>query len=92
MVHSYHYRSFFLSTLGLIFCSAFLSYYVQFPGLLSSAGIEPVGRSIHFVFPNLSRWLEERLGGDKDLYWAELDVMCDLIAIVGVVLSCIVAR
>jgi hypothetical protein len=48
----------FLQALGLIFLVANVSYYVQYPGLLSSsAGIEPVDRVLPKLFPSLQKLL-----------------------------------
>lgn len=48
----------FLQALGLIFLVANISYYVQYPGLLSSsAGIEPVDRVLPKLFPSLQKLL-----------------------------------
>jgi len=88
----------FLSSLGFIFTSTFLSYYVQFPGLSSSSGIEPVGRIIPSVFPQLKEWLiglnsaDQQLGnGSVQRFDVEMDVICELVAILGIILSCVAA-
>ncbi len=85
-------RTIFLSSLGFIFCAAFLSYYVQFPGLVSSSGVEPVARLLQVVFPKLNKLIESSFGKDNDPYMAITDIICELCAILGVILSCLVAR
>lgn len=85
-----NYRHIFLSWLGLIYSSAFLSYYIQFPGLVSSSGIEPSGRLLSYVFPTISHFIEARING-KDAFMLSVDVLCEICAILGVILSCIAA-
>jgi hypothetical protein len=110
-----HIRSIFLSGIACVFCTAFLSYHTQFPGLNSSAGIEPAGRIFPHAFPQLYRseiWTRNRddrnsdssstgddLGDDGDeemddlkLFWFEVDVLCETVAILGIFLSGLAAR
>lgn len=78
-------RAIYLSSVGTIFLIANLSYYVQFPGLLSSsAGVEPAAtRVIPNAFPKLQRHLEENaIDGDSFI-----ETLC----VIGIVLSSIVA-
>ena len=77
-------RAIYLSSLGSIFLVANLSYYVQFPGLLSSVGVEPATtRVLPKFFPQLQHQFEEN-NVDGDSF---IECMC----LVGVVLSSIVA-
>jgi hypothetical protein len=69
-------RSTYLSCLGAIFLIAFWSYYTSFPGLLSSSGIEPVGRLMPHVIPSFSGY-------------ENADSFCQLAAVFGMLLSCI---
>lgn len=77
-------RSIYLSSVGTIFLIANLSYYVQFPGLLSSVGVEPAAsRVIPKAFPDLQQLLEQNdVDGDSFI-----ETLC----MIGVVLSSIVA-
>ncbi|KAI2504273.1 hypothetical protein MHU86_10200 [Fragilaria crotonensis] len=72
-------RSLFLSCLGLIHLIAFWSYYAQFPGLLSSSGIEPVHRLLRYAAPTL-----HRQGYTDD------DSLCELVAILGMLVGAII--
>ena len=69
-------RYLFLSCLGLIHLIAFWSYYVQFPGLLSSSGLEPVHRLLRYAAPTLHRQ-----------GWTDDDTLCELAAILGMFLA-----
>lgn len=73
-----------LSAVGYIFLVAFWSYYTSFPGLISSSGIEPVARLMPFASPVLHQTLiaTNRIDADS---------LCELSAVLGIVLSCIVA-
>ena len=73
-------RSLFLSCLGLIQLIAFWSYYVQFPGLLSSSGLEPVHRLLRHAAPMLHRQ-----------GWTDDDSLCELVAILGMFVGTIIA-
>lgn len=77
-------RALYLSSLGAIFLIANLSNYVQFPGLLSSVGVEPAAtRVLPKLFPELQHHLEENnIDGDSFI---------ESLCLVGVVLSSIVA-
>lgn len=70
----------YLSCMGAIHLIAFWSYYTSFPGLLSSSGIEPVGRVMPYVVPSLSQYIDQYIDADS---------FCELAAVVGMVLSCI---
>ena len=73
----------FLSLVGLNFFAAFLSYYVQYPGLLSSAsGIIPADRALSSIF-------SEDLLRNKMFSWIhdDVDSFSDLIVMLGVILS-----
>jgi hypothetical protein len=72
-------RSPFLSCLGLIHLIAFWSYYAQFPGLLSSSGIEPVHRLLRYAAPTLHRQ-----------GWTDDDSLCELVAILGMLVGSII--
>mmetsp|Transcript_8806 Transcript_8806/g.16625 ORF Transcript_8806/g.16625 Transcript_8806/m.16625 type:complete len:735 (+) Transcript_8806:123-2327(+) len=86
-----------LSGLGLIFLIAFVSYYIQFPGLVSSAGIEPAGRIFPRVFPLLYKKLvdseskEELVWHDLCSSWVKVDLLCETCCIIGILLSSMVA-
>lgn len=77
-------RRSFLSAMGIIFLIAFWSYYTSFPGLISSSGIEPVGRLFPYAAPTLHRNL---IAAGK----MDADSFCQLSAVVGIALSCLVA-
>lgn len=72
-------RSLFLSCLGLIHLIAFWSYYTQFPGLLSSSGIEPVHRLLRYAAPTLHRQ-----------GWTDDDSLCELVAISGMFVAALI--
>lgn len=74
----------FLSAMGAIFLIAFWSYYTSFPGLISSSGIEPVGRWMPYATPSIHRNLIATQHIDADSF-------CELSALLGMTLSCIVA-
>lgn len=76
-------RATFLSALGGIFLIAFWSYYTSFPGLVSSSGIEPVGRLMPFATPFIHRHLIVPQHIDPDSF-------CELAALLGMILSCTV--
>ena len=85
-------QNLYLSCLASTFVIAFLSYYVQFPGLNSSSGLEPGGR----VFPHLFPWLHHFIFGNVagvplDKWWVEVDVLCESTVVVGLLLSCLAA-
>lgn len=69
----------YLSCIGAIHLIAFWSYYTTFPGLLSSSGIEPVGRLMPHVLPSVSQYVDAETA----------DSFCELAAVLGMVLSCI---
>ena len=73
----------FLSAIGTIYLIAFWSYYTSFPGLISSSGIEPVGRLMPFATPSLYRNLVKT-------NYIDADSFCELAALLGMILSCIV--
>lgn len=78
-------QSLFLSSLGIIHLIAFWSYYVQFPGLLSSSGIEPVRRLMPFAAP----WIHKELISGTEII--DEDSLCELCAVLGMVLGSIIA-
>jgi len=89
----------YFSSLGSIFAIAFVSYYVQFPGLVSSYGIEPAWRSFSTAFPNINKWLLTRVNRDTitvagkyDSLAIEIDILCEIVAVLGIFLSCVAAR
>ena len=76
----------YLSSLGAIFTVAFISYYVQYPALSSqSARIEPCQRIFRQAFPRL---YENAI----DSGYFDVDSFVELINLVGIVLSTIIAR
>lgn len=76
-------RANFLSLMGIIFLIAFWSYYTSFPGLISSSGIEPVGRLMPFATPSLHKNLIATNYIDPDSF-------CELASVLGMMLACIV--
>jgi len=68
----------YLSSLGCIFLIAYLSYYIQYPGLSSSAGIEPTDRLLKDEYPKLNDYLSDVMDADS---------FCNLMLIFGVGLS-----
>ena len=85
-------RNIFLSGLGLIFLVAFVSYYVQFPGLVSSSGIEPAGRIFPRAFPALYKhwWFHDIIDDSKEM-WVVVDVLCEAACVLGIFLSTLAA-
>jgi hypothetical protein len=77
-------RSLFLSAVGLVHVIVFWSYYVQFPGLLSSSGIEPV----HRLMPYASPWLHQQLISTR---YIDYDSLCELLALMGMVVGAVLA-
>ena len=74
-------RHSYLCLLGFIFTIAFLSFYISYPGLLSSSsGIDPVHRILPHRFPRLNSHVKD------------IDTLCEGLALVGIVLSCLLAR
>ena len=69
--------------LGYIFLTAFLSYYVQFPALSSIGGIEPSNDIFQRAFPSLYY--------PVDKGYIDADGLVELINLVGIVISIIVA-
>jgi uncharacterized membrane protein YphA (DoxX/SURF4 family) len=84
-------QSLFLSCLGIIHVIAFWSYYVQFPGLLSSSGIEPVRR----LLPHAAPWIYTNWISSADNYGAggviDEDSLCELCAVLGMIVGSILA-
>ena len=80
----------FLLSIGSLFTIAFLSYFVQFPGLLSSSGLEPVGRIYPAVFPKKYQYFGTS-SDDVHTNWIQVEVICDIAAVAGVILSSLVA-
>ena len=78
-------RSAYLSLLGLIFLVAFSSYHAQYPGLLSSSGIDPSERILRVAFPGLYRKIVEE-------GWIDADSLCELTCVAGASLAAAVAR
>ena len=77
-------RSLFLSSLGLTHLIAFWSYYVQFPGLLSSSGIEPVYRLMPFAARDLHKqWIQPG--------FIDEDSLCEIFALVGMLVGAVTA-
>ncbi|CAB9529940.1 Lipase maturation factor 2 [Seminavis robusta] len=83
--YQYSYRSLYLSAIGWIQLIAYWSYYVQFPGLLSSSGIEPVHRVFSRAAPSLHQaWIQS---GQK----IDEDSLCELLALSGMILAALIA-
>lgn len=77
-------RCWYLSSVGLIFLIAHLSYHVQYPGLLSTVGIEPAAtRVLPRVFPRLFQYTKD-MNIDADSF---IEILC----LVGIILSAVVA-
>lgn len=81
----------FLSSIGFIYVIAFSSYWIQFPGLVSSSGIEPVGRTLPILFPFVYDRIQSFIGTDTRAIWIATDIMCESIAWIGVLLSICIA-
>ena len=79
-------RSLFLRSLSFVFLTAFASFYVQFPGLLSSSGLEPVDRVLPIAFP----WINEHIIQSNFFLtkWVDsADSLCKLVSITGIIFS-----
>lgn len=63
--NSYSLRGVFLRALGFIFLLANVSYYVQYPGLLSASGVAPVDHLLPKLFPSIHRLLLQELDEDS---------------------------
>jgi hypothetical protein len=73
----------YLKSLGVIFLVAFGSYYVQFPGLLSASGLEPV----HRLAPYASPWLYRTFIRSEIM---DADSLVELLTVLGMFLSAVV--
>lgn len=81
--HNQKVQSVYLTSLSTIFLIAFISYYVQYPGLLSSScGLEPVDRVLFKAFPFF-------IGKER---FIDVDSLCELSCILGIILSCVAVR
>ena len=79
-------RSIYLSLVGVLFLIAFLSYDAQYPGLLSSAGIEPTHRIIKNAYPKLNKYLIDS-ESESESGIIDTDSLCNVIIIIGVIFS-----
>lgn len=77
-------RTAYLCSVGVIFLIAHLSYYQQFPGLLSTVGVEPAATR---VLPNSFPVLHEKLQQDN----VDGDSFIEVTCLVGILLSSVVA-
>jgi len=95
----YHHA--FLSILSLIYFQAFVSYYLQYPGLNSTFGVEPVNmKNINIfgaeIFPNSSSQKSDNLNEMVDMIKLntmemDVDTFCEMVAFVGGLLSLVCA-
>lgn len=83
--------SIFLCSIGIIYGIAFASYWVQFPGLVSSNGLEPAGRIFQVSFPFLHKKIETIATKNIQSIWITVDILCEAVTIMGFILSLIVA-
>jgi len=74
----------YLQVLGVIQLIAFWSYYVQYPGLLSSSGIEPVQR----IFARVAPFVYHRFIRTG---FIDEDSLCELLALTGMLVSTVIA-
>ena len=79
----------YLPSIGFLFTIAFTSYFIQFPGLLSSSGLEPVGRIYPVAFPQKYQYFGT--SSDITTNWIQVEVICDIVAIVGAFSSSLLA-
>ena len=76
----------YISSLGIIFTIAFISYYVQYPALSSkSAGIEPCEHAFRHAYPQLYLWAIKMGNFDVDSF-------VELVNLLGIVVSSLIAR
>ena len=75
----------YLKCLGYIFSIAFLSYYAQYPALSSRSGIEPSERVFGQAFPIVYQNIVEKGYSDADSF-------VELVNVLGVLLSVLIAR
>ena len=86
-------RLVFLRVLALVYCQAFLSLYVQWPGLYSCAGLEPVHTHLQKVLQTHGR--SGALAAVPSLVWlhdsawvgVDVDTWCEMLCLAGVALS-----
>jgi len=93
-------RSLFLSSLGVIYCAAFLSCWLQYPGLLGSDGLLPASsfwvRSIRQGGPGGGATLWERFCSYPSLLWLVddeelVDIALEGLAALGALLGALAA-
>jgi hypothetical protein len=75
----------YLTSLGIIFTIAFISYYVQYPALSSKSGIEPCDRVFRRAYPKL---YEKAI----DAGYFDVDSFVEVMNLVGIVISTVIAR
>jgi len=75
----------YLNYLGYIYLIAFLSYYVQFPALSSRSGIEPAELAFKRAYP----WLYVNI---VESGYCDADSFVELLNVLGVILSIVIAR
>ena len=74
----------YLKSIGFIYIIAFLSYYVQYPALSSRSGIEPSERIFVHAFPRIHNLVK--------LGYVDVDSFVELINVLGIVISTVIAR
>ena len=75
----------YLNYLGHIYLIAFLSYYVQYPALSSRSGIEPAEHAFQRAYP----WLYLNI---VESGYCDADSFVELLNVLGVILSVVIAR
>ena len=80
----------YLSTLGAIFSIAFLSYYIQYPALSSSSGIEPCHRVFSRAYPEL--YEKAILVDDGESGYVDIDTFVELVSLIGIGISVVITR
>lgn len=75
----------YMKYLGYIYLIAFLSYYAQYPALSSRSGIEPAEPAFKRAFPWL--YLHIIRKGNCDV-----DSFVELLNVLGIILSVVIAR
>ena len=76
----------YISSLGIIFTIAFISYYVQYPALSSkSAGIEPCEDIFRHAYPQLYLWTITK-------GYFDVDSFVELVNLLGIAVSSLIAR
>jgi hypothetical protein len=84
MFHRPSLSNLYLSSLGTIFSIAFISYYIQYPALSSSSGIEPCEKVFRRAFPSLWEMIAKG--------YFDVDSFVELVNLLGLVISVVIAR